>query len=268
MPNPPPRRLSTPSRRSVLVSFGGAIAGTAIAKAQTTGVVTIKGEITYFQRIALPDDAVAIVELRPAASVDGAPVTAEWRNPMNGKQVPAPFAFEIEDERLSAVAEPVLRAGIQVDGRIAWLSDPIPVVADAGMVDAGTIVVTPVRAPSSASLVGTADLVDTRWRVVELAGKPVAGAAPVTLDFSEPDGFHGRACNSYRGTYTLDGDTITFGNAVATMMACQEPLASQELALFRAFKQARRASIDADDRLVIADDRGAPLLVARRRDAQ
>lgn len=264
-------RAAAPSRRSVLASLGGAVAavaGVVAAGAETKGMVTIRGEVTHLQRIALPDDAVAIVELRPAGLAEGEPVTAEWRHAMKGAQVPVPFTMQVDRDRLSATTDPVLRAGIQVDGRMAWLSDPVPVGSTAGAIDVGTIIVRPFHAPPAFGLLGAADLAGSDWLVVELAGEAVADEAPVTLGFSEPDGFHGRACNSYGGTYTLDGGAIAFGDAAATLMACQEPMASREQSLFRAFEQARQASIDAGGQLVIADGGGAPLLLARRQDAQ
>lgn len=48
---------------------------------------------------------------------------------------------------------------------------------------------------------------------------------PVTAEFStEPEplvyGFSG--CNTYRGAYSIDGDRISFGPTMSTMMACPE----------------------------------------------
>lgn len=265
------RRVTAPSRRSILISLGAtALAATGIAatRADTATKITITGEITYLQRIALPDDAVAIVELRPVGLADGAPVTAAWRHAMKGSQVPVPFTMQVERDRLSTVANPMLRAGIEVDGKLAWLSELVPVDLAAATVDAGTIVLKPFRAPPAAGLVGAADLEGGDWQVIDLAGVPLADGALVTLGFSQPDGFHGRACNSYRGSYTLNDGSIAFGKAAATMMACPEPMASQEHALFRAFEQARQASIDADGRLVLSDAAGTIILRARRQAAQ
>ena len=63
------------------------------------------------------------------------------------------------------------------------------------------------------------------WLLVELEGRADpkgAGGRQVTLRFEEgrASGFAG--CNQYGGSYTVRGDSITFGPAAATRMACSE----------------------------------------------
>jgi putative lipoprotein len=69
-------------------------------------------------------------------------------------------------------------------------------------------------------------LTGREWRLVELEGRADpkgAGGRQITLRFEEgmrAAGFAG--CNQYGGSYTARGDTITFGPAAATRMACNE----------------------------------------------
>jgi heat shock protein HslJ len=59
-------------------------------------------------------------------------------------------------------------------------------------------------------------------------------AARVDLAF-ETDAAHGNsACNTYRGGYTLDGDSLSFGDLATTQMACVDPVASLETAYLTA----------------------------------
>ena len=71
------------------------------------------------------------------------------------------------------------------------------------------------------------------WELRELAGQPAptgAGGRRATLGF-EPDtarvtGFAG--CNSYFGTYTLDGTALRFGPIGMTRMACAEGMGLEQ----------------------------------------
>jgi heat shock protein HslJ len=96
--------------------------------------------------------------------------------------------------------------------------------------------------PTLGGLAGT-------WSLVSFgpADAPVAVApeAPVTVTFSET-GITGRACNSFSGNFSYAGDTIQIGPVAATMMACPEPLSSQETGLFAGLNTAATYSITGD----------------------
>ncbi|MBW8822829.1 MAG: META domain-containing protein [Xanthomonadales bacterium] len=46
---------------------------------------------------------------------------------------------------------------------------------------------------------------------------------PLTLDFADGRVSVRNACNGIGGNYALDGDTLTFGPMMGTMMACADP---------------------------------------------
>ncbi len=46
---------------------------------------------------------------------------------------------------------------------------------------------------------------------------------PLTLDFHDGNVSVRNACNGIGGSYTLEGDTLTFGPMMGTMMACADP---------------------------------------------
>ncbi len=54
--------------------------------------------------------------------------------------------------------------------------------------------------------------------------------APATLLMQDGQAGGTTGCNNYFGSYTLDGDSLTFGPMGATMMACPEPQSMQEQA--------------------------------------
>jgi len=102
-------------------------------------------------------------------------------------------------------------------------------------------------------------LVDTRWNL-ESFGKNgsesgLISGTSITLQF----GGDGRAsgssgCNSYGGTYTVTGDTLTFGQMISTMRACVDPKANeQEQNYLGALRSTNKFSLS-DDRLSITYD--------------
>jgi heat shock protein HslJ/uncharacterized lipoprotein YbaY len=101
------------------------------------------------------------------------------------------------------------------------------------------------------------------WTIIEIAGRPAAGRAPVTLRFDENGRAGGQGpCNLYRGEWRLEGERLVFGRMVSTMMACPEPEMAQEQALHRLLQSVTAWRIGEQGELVIEGEGGA--LVARR----
>ena len=106
-----------------------------------------------------------------------------------------------------------------------------------------------------------APLVNTFWRILDLGGSPVT----LDADRREPfivlreDSFNATVgCNMMRGGYEAEGDTLTFGPAASTMMACPEPLDGWERVLGQSLAAVARHRI-AGETLVLFDEAGARL---------
>ncbi len=112
------------------------------------GVMLIRGELTYRARIALPPDAIAIVELtRPS---DGR-VIAEQRIALDGRQVPIAFELRVQRAALRDDTGYALRGAVHSRGQAMWLSDPVDVRLARGDVNAGTLMLRPWEAVAFAS---------------------------------------------------------------------------------------------------------------------
>ncbi|MBQ1203179.1 MAG: META domain-containing protein, partial [Loktanella sp.] len=85
------------------------------ALAQEVRLVT--GLVSYLDRMALPDDAVLLVEASDPAGV----LVSESRVPTLGQQVPLAFAVEVPQGQ-----DVVLRAGILLGTDLVWLGDAEP----------------------------------------------------------------------------------------------------------------------------------------------
>jgi heat shock protein HslJ len=105
-----------------MIRFAAIATALVLASAATAqDTRTLGGEVTYRERIALPPDAVLMVE---ALAVDRS-VLAELRVPTEGRQVPIPFEIEVPLD-----ADVSLRAGVSTAGRIDWLSAPVEIGAE------------------------------------------------------------------------------------------------------------------------------------------
>lgn len=94
----------------------------AVALAQGSGTIT--GQVSYLDRMALPDDAVLLVEV---LGTDGRTQT-EARLPTDGQQVPIPFAVAV-----NTTDDVILRAGIMIGTDLVWLGDPVAAASDAAV---------------------------------------------------------------------------------------------------------------------------------------
>ena len=110
----------------------------------------IRGELTYRQRIALPPDSIAIVELR--ANSGNGHVVAEWRRTLGGMQVPIRFEMGYDPTKLEASGTYALRGAVFSGGRPTWVSEPHPItLAHGGDITAGTLMLMPYQVLAFAS---------------------------------------------------------------------------------------------------------------------
>jgi putative lipoprotein len=96
-------------------------------------VVAVDGTVTYRERIALPPDAIVVIQLLEVNQA-GAPqeALAEQRIVTAGRQVPIPFSFGYDRARIEPGGAYTVAARIEsADGTLLWVSDtraPMPAV--------------------------------------------------------------------------------------------------------------------------------------------
>jgi putative lipoprotein len=99
--------------------------------------------------------------------------------------------------------------------------------------------------------VTAADLEGTGWQARLIAGQPVAADIRSTIVLEAENkvaGFGG--CNSFFGSWALEGEAIVFGHLGATMMMCPPEMMAQENSFLEALNTAERFEI-IDGELVI-----------------
>jgi heat shock protein HslJ len=119
----------------------------------------------------------------------------------------------------------------------------------------------PTVAPAEA---GTPPPLEGRtWQLrtyVDQSGATAEPVAEATLSFRDGRVGGSAGCNTFSATYTLDGQQLTIGQAMSTMMACPEPAMAQELAVLTLLSQTASYTLDAG-KLQLRRAEGQPLLV-------
>jgi heat shock protein HslJ/uncharacterized lipoprotein YbaY len=117
--------------------LAGCASEPAVIPDASSSVLPIKGALAYRERIALPPDSVAVVELRDVAAAE---TIATQRIPLAGKQVPIPFELSPSRAALPGGKTYSVRGLIEQAGEVKWLTaatsiDPQQATIDLGMLD-------------------------------------------------------------------------------------------------------------------------------------
>ncbi len=109
------------------------------------------------------------------------------------------------------------------------------------------------------------ELDGTSWILVQIHGQDTIADSEATLAFSDGK-VHGNAtCNGFSGPYERDGETLSFGLLVSTMMAC--PGMDQETAYLGALASTATYRIEGDRLVLSSPERDAALVFATRQHA-
>ena len=116
---------------------------------------------------------------------------------------------------------------------------------------------------------GASASINGQWKLVSYG--PVSSqisAAPdvdTTIEFASDGTLNGNVgCNGFGGDFTVDGDTITFGSIVSTMMFCEGPVGEQEAATLAVFQESASFVLDSDTLTVTSADGSSILVLARK----
>ena len=102
-------------------------------------------------------------------------------------------------------------------------------------------------------------LENTHWSLVSFgspgAEQPLIDGSTITLMLAGGQAGGSGGCNSYGGTYQLDGNNITFGEITRTEKAClEEGVTEQEQRYFQAMETASEYRIEGDQLHITYDD--------------
>jgi heat shock protein HslJ len=108
-------------------------------------------------------------------------------------------------------------------------------------------------------------LVGTQWTLTALGSGDTAFSAapdhPALLLFAADGTVSGSTgCNTFHGTYTLSGDSLSFGPLATTRKACEQEVMTQEQAFVQAMEQVTGFSIEGSQ-LTLVDAGDSALLI-------
>lgn len=230
--------------------------------------VTLKGDVTYRERIALPESGTLSVALIDLAQPDkpGLAATAAIATP--GK-VPLTFTLNLDTNALDPAHSYALVAQIAGADGTVWFrnvepyaidplapAEPIVIVvnfqgsADTPLVDA------PVAPPAPPAILGAT------WNAASIGGTPVVRGSVSSLSIGSDLRAGGRGgCNSWFAQAQVGEQTLALSAVAATRMAClDDKLSAQETAFFDVLARTRFWRIDGS-RLTLLDVAGAELAV-------
>jgi heat shock protein HslJ len=98
-----------------------------------------------------------------------------------------------------------------------------------------------------------AALPGTSWKVISVAGTQADVSSPPTITFGADGTVSGTTgCNTYNGSYKLDGASIKVGPLAMTLMMCDGPAGALEPAFAAALQGATGWTIGADGNLTLS----------------
>lgn len=233
-------------RRRFAISIGAAIFALVTACAPTAPAEdNITGTVTYFQRMALPPDAVVTVWLQDLAS---AKRLAEMKIPTTGRQVPIPFVLSFDPASIDPARSYVVQASISSAGRTMFGTNTPSSVLTRGAGASVVLTVEPVAAAAPGG--ATATLINTYWKLIDLGGTSPVGQednreANFILSAEGSSIAATGGCNRMFGNYESGPDlTLKLKVGGISMMACAEPLMKQEARFVEALNATTSYRID------------------------
>lgn len=231
--------------------------------------VTLRGEVTYRERIALPPSAVLRVQLiDTAAGANAAPIRAEAPIAPGG-QVPLTFTLNFDDRIINPDHSYALLAEI-VSGTAIWFRNLEPYAVDPLLPADPIIIVTSFsgsvtqqpQAPTRQAEVDPTPILDVTWQARSIGNMPAVANSEPTLSIAGDMRAGGRGgCNSYFAQAEIAGEALRFSAVAATQMACvAADVTAQEQSFFAALAATRFWRLR-DGQLLLLDSAGREILV-------
>jgi len=229
--------------------MGGLLLALSAAWPAFAAEVTLSGEVTYRERIALPDNAVLRIRLIDTTAA-GTPARVEARAPVSlPGQVPLTFTLNFDDRMIAPGNTHALVAEI-TSGLDLWFrnSTPYPVnpLAPEGPVSIVVSFTGRVAGTSVEVAEAVVPIIDLNWEALAINGRRVAPGVASTLSITSDMRAGGKGgCNNYFTQVVLEDGKITFSAIASTKMACAtEAMTRQEQQFFEALAAARLWRMD------------------------
>lgn len=107
------------------------------------------------------------------------------------------------------------------------------------------------------------------WRLVSYGDAanptPAAMGVDTTITFASNGQVMGNVgCNSFSGDYAVSDSQITFDPLISTLMACEDPIGTQEAEVFRVFTETVNFQISGDTMTITTPDGNSAVVLERK----
>lgn len=222
--------------------------------------LTLSGEVTYRERVALPPNGTLRLVLVDLAAPEQPRVQAEGAIASPG-QVPLSFTFDFDDSVFADGHRFGLRAEILSGGQI-WFRNAEPLAIDPAAPTGIEVITTfagRIEDPSAPPAVDPKPILGVNWTAEEIGGIAVTPEQS-TISIGRDMRAGGRGgCNSYFTQAEVTGDRLAFAAVAATRMACEETVMAQEAVFFDALAATRFWRLEGE-KLVLLDAEGETVM--------
>jgi putative lipoprotein len=234
----------------------------AFASPALAAKVTLKGDVTYRERIALPPGGTLSVSLIDLAAANQPRVSAKAPIASPG-QVPLTFTLNFDENVIVAGHQYALVAEISGEDAV-WFRNAEPYALDP-LVPAAPILIIVNMVPAEEAVVepevvAPPPILNITWQAETIGGAPVARGVASSLSIDSDMRAGGRGgCNSWFAQAEVSGERLIFSAVAATRMACvSDDITKQEDSFFAALAATRFWRLD-NDHLVLLDAGGVQL---------
>lgn len=225
---------------------------------------TITGEVYYRERIALPPGAeLSVVLLDASLSNPLANIFAGTNISLDGKNVPVPFSFVVDQSTIPGNTYEVRALIRSKTGDIIWRTNTGHIVdLSSSTYNAGKLKLVMVNTTGE---MNSAALQEGPWAIEDINGGGVIDSSNVTVSFSTDGKISGSGgCNYFSGNYEVSGNSLNISGAMAmTRKACAPALMNQDQRLTSILQSAQSYSIN-DGELTILNKHGRSITARRQ----
>jgi putative lipoprotein len=233
--------------------------------------VTLSGQVTYRERIALPDNATLKLQLIDQ-TLPGLPPRLEVKAPIGAGQVPLSFSLGFEDSLIlpshtyALIASIAVPEGVMFRNAEPYVLNPLAPAQPVVIVTNRFVTAADQAAASSAPEVAPPQpgILDVTWSATTIKGTNVLPRAHPTLSIGADMRAGGSTgCNSWFAQAELQGDAFHLGKIGSTLIGCPDAVAQQETAFADALSQSARWQVSGDTLTLFGIDGTALLTFAR-----
>jgi len=194
-----------------------------VVEAETT-TASLSGTVVFRERIGLTAKSRLEVELQDVSLSNAPPAVIATAAIDNPGQSPITFSIEYDPALINEKRSYSVSAKVMDSGHLILVTDSIsPVLTGNAPAEAQVFTV---RVSQNKLSQPDASLVDTEWVLSMANGVQVARPERGPEIHLKLDGSDGSVsgyggCNRFKGSYQLSGNALTFGDMVATLMACE-----------------------------------------------